>query len=36
MKKKNSKVFKLSKMVRGWFIGNFNPTVKKTKMFEYD
>ncbi len=34
MKKKNRKVFKLSKMVRGWFIGNFNPTVKKTKMFE--
>lgn len=34
MKKKNNKVFKLSKMVRGWFIGNFSPTVKKTKLFE--
>ena len=35
MKKKNKKVFfKLSKMVRGWFIGNFSPTVKKTKLFE--
>ena len=31
---KNKKVFKLSKMVRGWFIGNFSPTVKKTKLFE--
>lgn len=34
MKRKNNKIFKLSNMVRGWFIGNFYPTVKKTKMFE--
>lgn len=32
--KKNKKIFKLSKMFRGWFIGNFEPSVKKTRLFE--
>ena len=28
------KLHKLSQMVRGWFVGNFDPSVFKTKDFE--
>jgi len=28
------KLHKLDDMVRGWFIGNFEPSVLKTKKFE--
>lgn len=28
------KVFKLSEMVKGWFIGDFEPSIIKTKDFE--
>ena len=28
------KVFKLDDMVRGWFVGNFDPTCHKTSEFE--
>lgn len=28
------KIFKLSEMVKGWFIGNFDPSAYKTDLFE--
>lgn len=27
-------VFKLENMIRGWFVGNFDPTVHRTDQFE--
>ena len=30
----NTSLFKVNKMTRGWFVGNFTPTAYKTKHFE--